>query len=1574
MHREALEASKMWRRWVVRVGPTPSRSRTSNGRSRRFRGAVGALLVCSVLLLLGATEVVGAARAGADSLPNCATTLETATEGCGYYITQDGASVLAGESTESPSDVEVGTSLVQTATVMTNPDVFDVTMETSFPGAITSYSPQASAGITVSVTGFSVTWSQPVTNGFTAFSAGQVFTLNSTVTSLGVICTSCLSIGTLWNYGMGGNPSGDSQTPLFSAGTGGIAPTASFTDTADTTVPGAVDFDASASAPSPGAALQNYTWNFGDGTAPVTTTTPTTTHVYATPGSQQVTLTVTDSAGKSASLTKTLQFPIPSFSYLPNPSNPKGLDFDASASAGSGGTAVATYTWNFGDGSQPVSTHSATYTHAYAAGGVYTVALSVTDTDGQTSPLLAKQVTVAAYEVNSVGDAPSKDSTQPVCDTGSMVIVDSTSVPECTLRAAIGAVAVAGRGAITFNLPTGATPTLAPATPLPTLTAANVSIDASTVTGGYLTIDGTALDRTTGIGLHVSGTNDTIRGMDVENVATGILVDAAGGNDTIAGDIVGLKSNTTATPVLTGINLTNSSNDMIGGLTVTDRDYVDKASTGIAIAGTSTGDKVYGDSIGVDSYDVSGDADLEPVFINSASGNFIGGPSATPGQAPGNIIDGETLFTQPPASSVDSGSTVPAYAAYGTAGVAIAGYTNGANDNSVQGNIIGLVKGGTALPICQASDTDYWLEPLMGVVVDGRASGNTIGGTSAGAGNVNTGAGTSQVGVDGTRVSGTSVEGNLIGTDITGQTALPNTCGSPTGVSINGATTTTVGLAGAGRNVITGQNIGVLTSMTASQFTGPSGAYPGSGTSQITPLNSIIQGNIIGPVADGVTAPASTQAYGVALTSTGDTLGPNNQISDNGVGVQVGGHVNSGVNESVIGNQIGTDKLGTTALPNGLGVNVLNGTGTRIGVPGQKANTISGNLENLALVQAATVQNNLIGTTTLGNAAINPAAGTPSAAITAAATFTIGTTIFGSGSLPPSQVALVTVGTQGGVIGGPTPGSGNVISGSPGADGLDLYGPSTVQGNKVGVGADGTTSVPNAGYGILNLAGQAGSIIGGSPTAGAPVGDGVWSANPAGGNIVADNKGSGIGTGGGPVLSNLVYDNDAGIATVPASTGPAIVGANLTGQNGTTVLVALPTASAGTIVQIYQAADCGTLPEGQTLLQTDTISTGGTLTVTVPLLAVGTPLVATLTTATNTNPANDVTTEFTPSCSLVVPGESLVTPTTVTQNATATATATGFTPGETVDATVHSNSIDVGQAVAGPDGSVHLTFTIPADLVAGTHYLVLVGQTSGHTTVAAFTVTASSGYRLAAADGQVLPFGGAGLFGSAESIHLATPIVGIAATSDGGGYWLVAADGGVFAYGDAAFYGSMGGRHLNSPIVGIAATSDGGGYWLVAADGGVFAFGDAGFHGSMGDTRLNAPVVGIAATSDGGGYWLVAADGGVFAFGDAGFHGSMGATLLNAPVVGIAANTTGGYWLAASDGGIFSFGTTFYGSMGGKSLNGPIVGVTATSDGSGYWLVGADGGVFNFGDAVFSGAAARAGTGSPIVGITPTDG
>ncbi|MGD0880183.1 MAG: hypothetical protein ABSB09_01255 [Acidimicrobiales bacterium] len=166
--------------------------------------------------------------------------------------------------------------------------------------------------------------------------------------------------------------------------------------------------------------------------------------------------------------------------------------------------------------------------------------------------------------------------------------------------------------------------------------------------------------------------------------------------------------------------------------------------------------------------------------------------------------------------------------------------------------------------------------------------------------------------------------------------------------------------------------------------------------------------------------------------------------------------------------------------------------------------------------------------------------------------------------------------------------------------------------------------------------------------------------------------------------------------------------------------------------------------------------------------------------------------------------------------------------------------------------------------------------------------SASQGAWLAGADGGVYALGGAPFLGSMGATRLDQPVVGLAATPDGGGYWLVASDGGIFSFGDAQFYGSMGGQHLNEPIVGMASTPDGKGYWLVASDGGVFSFGDAQFHGSAGSIRLNEPMVGMAANPDGTGYWLVASDGGVFAFGDAPFLGSGVGQGSSTPFVGIA--------------------------------------------------------------------------------------
>ncbi len=277
----------------------------------------------------------------------------------------------------------------------------------------------------------------------------------------------------------------------------------------------------------------------------------------------------------------------------------------------------------------------------------------------------------------------------------------------------------------------------------------------------------------------------------------------------------------------------------------------------------------------------------------------------------------------------------------------------------------------------------------------------------------------------------------------------------------------------------------------------------------------------------------------------------------------------------------------------------------------------------------------------------------------------------------------------------------------------------------------------------------------------------------------------------------------------------------------------------------------------------------------------------------------------------------------------------------------------------------------------GGHSCVAVGDAypgggADDTTLVETAPITRPGYRFVAGDGGVFAFGGASFNGSAGSLVLNKPVVGMAATPDGGGYWLVASDGGIFSYGDAVFYGSAGSLTLNKPIVGMASTPDGGGYWLVASDGGIFSYGDATFYGSTGSLHLNKPIVGMAATPSGLGYWLVASDGGVFSFGDARFHGSTGSLTLNKPIVGMASTPSGnGYWLAASDGGFFAFGdAAFYGSTGSLTLNKPVVGMASTPDGGGYWLVAADGGVFSYGDAVFAGSTGSLKLNSPIVGMS----
>ena len=294
----------------------------------------------------------------------------------------------------------------------------------------------------------------------------------------------------------------------------------------------------------------------------------------------------------------------------------------------------------------------------------------------------------------------------------------------------------------------------------------------------------------------------------------------------------------------------------------------------------------------------------------------------------------------------------------------------------------------------------------------------------------------------------------------------------------------------------------------------------------------------------------------------------------------------------------------------------------------------------------------------------------------------------------------------------------------------------------------------------------------------------------------------------------------------------------------------------------------------------------------------------------------------------------------------ATCTAPAFTsagghynPG----ATVHgAHAGDNPVVLAKADGTVDQSFLTKnytaAELVANDVAAVIHANADNYDNIPATTAGAMYFFDT---NGNATPDAGdvagpdpatTGKTGDAGARKICGPVMASGGTA-GVGYWLAATDGGVFNYGDAGFFGSAGSLTLNKPIVGMAASPTSGGYWLVASDGGIFNYGDAGFFGSTGAIKLTKPIIGMAATPSGNGYRLFASDGGVFSFGDASFEGSTGAITLNSPIVGAGSTESGhGYDLYAADGGVFNFGDAqFQGSEGARRLNQPVVGGTRSS-------------------------------------------
>ena len=148
-----------------------------------------------------------------------------------------------------------------------------------------------------------------------------------------------------------------------------------------------------------------WSWNFGDG---ATSTEQNPTHVYQLEGSYDVTLTATNAYGSDTiTKTATAEGCLPGATGYITVGRAPMADFSANPTTGSAPLAVAftdkssgpsprTYHWDFGDGSTSPDTNPS---HTYAANGVYTVTLTVTNPFGTDSATKTELIRVGAGPV-----------------------------------------------------------------------------------------------------------------------------------------------------------------------------------------------------------------------------------------------------------------------------------------------------------------------------------------------------------------------------------------------------------------------------------------------------------------------------------------------------------------------------------------------------------------------------------------------------------------------------------------------------------------------------------------------------------------------------------------------------------------------------------------------------------------------------------------------------------------------------------------------------------------------------------------------------------------------------------------------------------------------------------------------------------------------------------------------------------------------------------------------------------------------------------------------------------------------
>lgn len=412
---------------------------------------------------------------------------------------------------------------------------------------------------------------------------------------------------------------------------------------------------------------------------------------------------------------------------------------------------------------------------------------------------------------------------------------------------------------IIFNIPGSGLKTITLFSPLPALTDP-VNLDGTTQPGyaGFPLIEIVGRRLGTANGLVISGGNSTVKGLIINRfIGPKIRIDTNGGN-IIQGNFLGTDSTGTIaidpTGGSDGVYVLNTSNNLIGGTTSAARNIISgNHLAGIHFEGQNCRNNLaQGNYVGTDITGtlMLGNGSNGILSDNGSGNNMIGGID----QGAGNLISANQYH-----------------------GLFITG-----TSNIIQGNLIGTNAAGTsALP-----------NNVNGI--DLLANNNLIGGSSPGAGNVISGNSATGILIEGTSATGNMVQGNLIGTDISGTIAIGN-LGAGIIVSGTGNRIGGTGF-GMGNVISGNASSGVVVGGVSQSGTSVQGNSIGTSINRDAPLGNgsygvLIQGTGVevgGTIIESGNSIAFNAKPGVYIqTGEGNSIRRNSIYSNNGLGIDL---------------------------------------------------------------------------------------------------------------------------------------------------------------------------------------------------------------------------------------------------------------------------------------------------------------------------------------------------------------------------------------------------------------------------------------------------------------------------------------------------------------------------------------------------------------------------------------------------------------------------------------------------------------------------------------------------------------